>query len=465
VVSDNDGSAFITKAEFDSLKNNFQSQIDQYNTNIDSKIDNAIASYLSGIKVTLTETKDVLYFKTLSSGTTEVAMKPYSSFAFSYGNPKIKAGFIFSSIYTALYAVVANADFSYDGDANGKRRFVKKIKVGTSDKYMWDGYGINYQENFSITWGFNGQRADTGFDLAENATRLYPFGLSIFNETTSTKDATWTDIKGRIGDGNTTHGIFTPQNCTVETKWNNYDVNNKHDLIYSDYTATSPAASDFKAFQQNNPDNRWFAGSDKTYLGVISAGTITGSYVMQVPDASSGTDEEGRIKAFKQQEGSIGSYWNNNNSNAYKNIRFFSCGFEPDVKKWANVLANDENKYTDLKKSGSDKTFQYYSMIDGMPFVEAEKDKTYEWPVEFTSATTGNVWLKYGVYNGAPSDSSCISVTVDGGEEAKHATLTNGKGTIKFKAPEDGLIFAKWTQNISLNVGKSGEIKVTDNRN
>ena len=51
VVSDNDGSAFITKAEFDSLKNNFQSQLDSYNSSIDSKIDNAIASYLSGIKV------------------------------------------------------------------------------------------------------------------------------------------------------------------------------------------------------------------------------------------------------------------------------------------------------------------------------------------------------------------------------------------------------------------------------
>ena len=50
-VSDNDGSAFITKAEFDSLKNNFQTQIDQYNTTIDSKIDDAIASYLSGVKV------------------------------------------------------------------------------------------------------------------------------------------------------------------------------------------------------------------------------------------------------------------------------------------------------------------------------------------------------------------------------------------------------------------------------
>ena len=46
VVGDNDGSAFITKAEFDSLKHDFQSQIDLYNTSIDSKIDGAIASYL-----------------------------------------------------------------------------------------------------------------------------------------------------------------------------------------------------------------------------------------------------------------------------------------------------------------------------------------------------------------------------------------------------------------------------------
>ena len=51
VVGDNDGSAFITKAEFDSLKNDFQAQIDQYNTSIDSKIDGAIAGYLAGIRI------------------------------------------------------------------------------------------------------------------------------------------------------------------------------------------------------------------------------------------------------------------------------------------------------------------------------------------------------------------------------------------------------------------------------
>ena len=51
VVSDNDGSAFVTKAEFEALKRSFADQIDNYNTSIDSKIDGAIAAYLTGIKL------------------------------------------------------------------------------------------------------------------------------------------------------------------------------------------------------------------------------------------------------------------------------------------------------------------------------------------------------------------------------------------------------------------------------
>ena len=51
VVGDNDGSAFITKAELDNMQSNFQSQLDRYNTSLDSKIDGAIASYLAGVTI------------------------------------------------------------------------------------------------------------------------------------------------------------------------------------------------------------------------------------------------------------------------------------------------------------------------------------------------------------------------------------------------------------------------------
>ena len=55
IVSDNDGAAFVTKAEFEALKEDFASQVDQYNTSIDSKIDGAIAAYLAGTRLSKKE--------------------------------------------------------------------------------------------------------------------------------------------------------------------------------------------------------------------------------------------------------------------------------------------------------------------------------------------------------------------------------------------------------------------------
>ena len=82
VVSDNDGSAFITKSEFDSLKNDFQSQLDSYNTGIDSKIDSAISSYLAGIK---TEKVDKLTLDTKTNYSFPLVMMSSTDL---WNNPK-----------------------------------------------------------------------------------------------------------------------------------------------------------------------------------------------------------------------------------------------------------------------------------------------------------------------------------------------------------------------------------------
>ena len=60
IVSDNDGSAFVTKMEFENLKENFANQVEQYELSIDGKIDGAIASYLAGIKLDKKEVKSIL---------------------------------------------------------------------------------------------------------------------------------------------------------------------------------------------------------------------------------------------------------------------------------------------------------------------------------------------------------------------------------------------------------------------
>ena len=50
IVSDNDGSAFVTKAEFEAMKADFLDKVDTYNDSISSKIDGAVAAYLAGLK-------------------------------------------------------------------------------------------------------------------------------------------------------------------------------------------------------------------------------------------------------------------------------------------------------------------------------------------------------------------------------------------------------------------------------
>ncbi len=61
IVNDNDGSAFITKSEFEALKEEFANQLTSYNDSIDGKIDGAIASYLAGIKLSTKKSRK-LYF-------------------------------------------------------------------------------------------------------------------------------------------------------------------------------------------------------------------------------------------------------------------------------------------------------------------------------------------------------------------------------------------------------------------
>ena len=57
-VSANDGSAFVTKAEFDALVNTFNEQMDTYQSGLNAKIDGAISNYLAGLSSVTVVTLD-----------------------------------------------------------------------------------------------------------------------------------------------------------------------------------------------------------------------------------------------------------------------------------------------------------------------------------------------------------------------------------------------------------------------
>ena len=122
VVGDNDGAAFITKAEFESLKNDFQTQINRYNTSLDSKIDGSIASYIAGIKIEKTSMIDNLLYKLNSANTLSFAYPTYDASA--------NRAYVSVSGGLSLY--------KYPYDLNGWRTFVVETnenhyETGTSN--------------------------------------------------------------------------------------------------------------------------------------------------------------------------------------------------------------------------------------------------------------------------------------------------------------------------------------------
>lgn len=160
VVSDNDGSAFITKAEFDSLNNNFQAQIDSFNGAIDSKIDSAISSYLAGIKISTT--REGTNFVRNMNNKRPVRFYNYSSNTFNISTiDKLKIKYLwrlFGNFYYpnimlsdkyANYAKGQNIDGSFLQDlfsATHNRGFIMSEK-GNDTNYQYQTTKYTYSGN------------------------------------------------------------------------------------------------------------------------------------------------------------------------------------------------------------------------------------------------------------------------------------------------------------------------------
>ena len=148
VVSDNDGSAFITKAEFDSLKADFDSQINQYNASIDNKIDGAIASYLSGINLEKEYYSDAIFKSFDESYITSVRANEVTftedlirmNFRFGVGDSYASGG--------SQSNKVAYGNVKYTREANGKRGIVEKVGEGDDAIYLYKGWCDDYYNTY-----------------------------------------------------------------------------------------------------------------------------------------------------------------------------------------------------------------------------------------------------------------------------------------------------------------------------
>ena len=174
-VADNDGSAFISKAEFDSLKNNFQAQIDNFYSSIDNKIDTSIASYLAGIRVERIEKLTNIYQNLGGSAikfgkpNIDPTVNPVTGLALFFQNGDNR-GYSVMDLFAKRAAIMGDnrANFwSSSGGGGTKGKFIKYINDG--NKYL-ESYEVGSVEAcYSGAWW-------TGKSTTVPSTQTYPFG-------------------------------------------------------------------------------------------------------------------------------------------------------------------------------------------------------------------------------------------------------------------------------------------------
>lgn len=113
-VSDNDGSSFITSAEFDSMKNVFQTQINNYMANIDNKLDTAINEYINGIRQDTDKIENIIgtgEWYAVNTGYT--AGSSDYTWRYKYGSPRVL-------VYKGKYGLQDNGTGTTNGEVMSK---------------------------------------------------------------------------------------------------------------------------------------------------------------------------------------------------------------------------------------------------------------------------------------------------------------------------------------------------------
>ena len=237
VVSDNDGAAFITKAEFDSMKNEFQAQLNDYNSNIDIKIENAIVGYLNGIKKTVTESFNPFVLITSTS-------KPIYGRYETYGS-------LTSQFYNEISAVA-----SVFGAAGGAIQQDIPLTVGGNSNHQYWGMWCQPLNNDRV-----GYRKGYEFDADGNVTSIYDNDNIVIN-------LTFTDTCDPYGDTRTigswfkNNGFSTPyttSNLQIDTLYIDKLVAANTRMQTGNYPTSSGLSSNY---------NKWLVstlGYDSTY--------------------------------------------------------------------------------------------------------------------------------------------------------------------------------------------------------
>ena len=475
-VGANDGSAFVTKAEFDALVNTFNDQMDGYQAGLNSKIDGAIANYLAGLSAESRVTKDIF------NNSWSILSCINGTYAPSFWKPDLdilyggnyRGNFSYTSgstkefkQYTMGYAV----RYTYNL-ANKMTRAIATCNKSEADqsasgvKYYWGGVTKEYTEKYSINAGLsnNGNSDLYGIEGTGAKSLTFENGVTLnINDGYQSSFPTLTSVVSptisyKYDGAHPSTLTFNTKTvgCTAEVTTGETIDYLDHIIQYDGEEAWCLSVPNFTHTFRTHEDNTHnssniLSSTSKAAEGSVTCLKGTGSSGPTTPSGGASTTltfshSTTTSKTFP----SIGMLKYDKQS---KNITQFK-----DPVYW-EASTSTKGTVTDLR------------LVRGMMLLAAPKDATIKWSPRFTKGkvydSTNKKWVDSSVtrvklfFSLATFSNKLVSTdlvqatsdvgtTVDGGVLCNVCINSSDKATeVTFKMPKDGLVYAKWVPDTS----------------
>ena len=479
IVSDNDGQSFVTKKEFEDLKNNFNEQIDRYNNSLDNKIDGAIANYLSGIDVSKWISENIIMNKwddvTCYNG----------AYAPTYSLPSVNIGFTYIHCWPSPYAsgyrngwwtLISNYKYTNDGSEYAYRPLVTGNKEDDqTDNMVWNGIAYKYLEQ----WDMNKSNMQT------NGTWLtwmdgpvdHDYGGTLRNALKFNPNGSYDDAKAILA--NWTPNLYWVWKEKVDTDWDvvNVSISPANDQNYiCVFNVTLATVNDKKTFHDHiieyDGNTTWTVSnteftktfrtsSSKTSTNLFTASTKSGIVAYWGLLALGGSRFTKSADGMTTTAIALDSSFDAGGGTQTPQVEDNSAETLPAVGMLAaDQRSSDIYQFNDkriVNFQNDEVTLEKQTLEKGFPLFYVKDDMEIEWKPVFNKycKKSGDNWveqnddvklyLSYGPFTNLTTSSDPVyfkSKNSTSESTSQVVKLTDDK--IKFTSKKASIIYAKW---------------------
>ena len=472
IVSDNDGAAFVTKAEFEALKKDFATQINKYNTSIDSKIDGTIANYLDGIKLNKKENYKII--------PTSLTDDIYVNFMNGYLKPEFRLPnldydyniYIFrnnkdSDNLTRLYTIYGNYNIHYSANwetnETNKKPLIKLVNgtEGAYGDFCWDGIALKYNESIVLS------------SLKRIRTKSWPGHIDIGNITHNIEIANPFTFDQYTGANIKSQNLLS----ALQTKYSNsngysqiYDTWDKEQSFVAlaiSLEEMNGKARDHKVLSQYDGATEWDCYNSEFVNHLKTSGFQTKTAINMKDTVHTSTYKSEIGYLFSTNNKYATEYWTL--KNPAWNVTDSST-LLPSVGYVGLKSANSIYQVgDDINASYRDKDWiiSPLKLQEGTPVLAAKQSDNIEWNVKFDHVYCFNeapntlgtnyddnqnevdIYLSYKPFTNLITtgsidlDNENLVEFTQGGIKKKFFTTTNQEGKLKFDMQEDSVVYMK----------------------